>query len=342
MYNLIIDVSNAFHRIVYTIPKIGSPDQPLLEDQEEQEIFIDRCITDIGYILGTFERVDRLIFAMDDYSWRKGLLEAEGQYKKDRDKSKVNYNIFWNCIDKVLEHYEDSFTIKVKGLEADDIMYLLSKKFSEKNEYSIIVSSDSDFYQLLSDKVIIYNPNSRFKKVLTCKEFTYQDNEDSIIDVFESKKDKSIFDIFDVSNISFSKVKPSSFFNKIYGSLDVEEKDSYDEIFLKILNGDDGDNVPSTYSWKSKTGNPVRVTARYSQKVLDDVKVSNKFDISEMVQDENIEFIRSSLSRHTKVHFDSEEFKKNLYRNWKLIYLSHITIPEEYINIFENVYLEIF
>jgi len=109
---------------------------------------------------------------------------------------------------------------------------------------------------------------------------------------------------------------------------------------LKILNGDDGDNVPSSWSWKSKTGNDVRVTPRYSEKVLDDVKKSGKFEISKMV--ENVEIIRKSLEVHIKQSIDSEEYKKNLYRNWKLIYLSHSTIPKEYVDVFESVYFEMF
>lgn len=342
MFNILIDVNNVFSRVLYTIPKYGSDLEPILNNEEELEIFIERCKTDIDFISFNFQGFDRLIFAQDSTSWRKSLLEAEGQYKKQRDHSKVNWENFNKGLLEVFAYFKDSFVVKVKHLEADDIVYLLTEKFVKNGEFVTIVSTDSDFYQLLSDNVVILNPNSRHKKLLTSSGFDYKNKFEKLLKVQESKKVEDPLDIFDMSSVSFASVKPDLFFDKLFERLDVEEKDPYDEIFLKILNGDDGDNVPSCWIWVSNKNKPVRVTPKYSSKVLEDVKSLKYFEISEMTKEENVEFIRQRLEFYTKEKIDLEQFSKNLYRNWKLIYLSHSTIPKEYVELFETSYIENF
>jgi DNA polymerase-1 len=59
-------------------------------------------------------------------------------------------------------------SIRGRGVEADDLIALLVKKFSDTKEMAIL-STDKDFYQLVSDKVWIFNPVS--KKRITMKNF---------------------------------------------------------------------------------------------------------------------------------------------------------------------------
>ncbi|MFQ6082181.1 MAG: DNA polymerase I [Candidatus Aminicenantia bacterium] len=48
--------------------------------------------------------------------------------------------------------------LEMKEYEADDVLGSLAKKASEKNFVSVLVSGDKDFFQLVNDKIIIYNP----------------------------------------------------------------------------------------------------------------------------------------------------------------------------------------
>jgi 5'-3' exonuclease len=57
--------------------------------------------------------------------------------------------------------------IRAKGVEADDIIGLLAAKSAQEGLDVIIVSSDTDFHQLVSDKISCWNPIS---KQMTTKE----------------------------------------------------------------------------------------------------------------------------------------------------------------------------
>ncbi|MCP2605177.1 DNA polymerase I, partial [Candidatus Aminicenantes bacterium AH-873-B07] len=45
-----------------------------------------------------------------------------------------------------------------QNYEADDILGSLAKKASNQNFISILVTGDKDFFQLVNDKIIVYNP----------------------------------------------------------------------------------------------------------------------------------------------------------------------------------------
>ena len=56
------------------------------------------------------------------------------------------------------------------GLEADDIIAKIAQDYADKMDSIVIVSSDEDLFQLLTDNVSMYNP--REKKHYTCEDFT--------------------------------------------------------------------------------------------------------------------------------------------------------------------------
>lgn len=71
---------------------------------------------------------------------------------------------------QIIKEFADTIglaQIQVPGIEADDIMYSLSKEFESQNISSIIVTSDKDMGQALSEKVFILDP---FKDEFITKE----------------------------------------------------------------------------------------------------------------------------------------------------------------------------
>lgn len=89
--------------------------------------------------------------------------------KRDRDASDFNWNEIFQCLNKVKEElktYAPFNVIEVVGAEADDIIAVLSKKFSSRGSSTLIVSSDKDFLQLQKwPRVDQYSPfHKRFLK----------------------------------------------------------------------------------------------------------------------------------------------------------------------------------
>ena len=52
-------------------------------------------------------------------------------------------------------------SVEINGLEADDLIATLCRKALDNGYEVVIVSADKDFYQLLSDKVAMYDPNPK-------------------------------------------------------------------------------------------------------------------------------------------------------------------------------------
>ena len=100
---------------------------------------------------------------------RKNLLP---EYKKDRNLQRItNWDAFDNLedehdskVDPIVRIIQYLKTLPVKTtvidkVEADDIIAVLAEKLVEKyNSTCFIVSSDKDFVQLVTDKIILYRP----------------------------------------------------------------------------------------------------------------------------------------------------------------------------------------
>jgi len=100
---------------------------------------------------------------------RKNLLP---EYKKDRNLQRItNWDAFDNLedehdskVDQIVRIIQYLKTLPVKTtvidkVEADDVIAILAEKLVEKyNSTCFIVSSDKDFVQLVTDKIILYRP----------------------------------------------------------------------------------------------------------------------------------------------------------------------------------------
>jgi len=87
------------------------------------------------------------------------------QYKSSRDHAPIE---LFEQKDLIMEFLDiiKLRQIYVNGIEADDLIYSLAKKFDNDNEDIVIVSSDKDMFQILSLNVNIYDP---FKDELITK-----------------------------------------------------------------------------------------------------------------------------------------------------------------------------
>ena len=109
------------------------------------------------------QKADHVVFCLEGRSWRKDFYEP---YKKNRAVARAALTeaeaeedrLFWEAFDELKTFlYEKSncTVLRHESLEADDLVAGWIQAHP-KNEH-IIVSSDTDFYQLLSNNVKQYN-----------------------------------------------------------------------------------------------------------------------------------------------------------------------------------------
>lgn len=358
--NLIIDSNNIFYsstdltkfakKMSVRIPKT----EKLLASKEAVDLFIEKIDYDITMLLQTLKVYDEIYLVQDSSSWRKKvLINGEYSYKKNR-KSK-NQEIDWEGYEKgvagFLEKNDNIKRFKVDGLEGDDLVYLLNETLLEEDEtnINIIISTDSDFKQLLKPRTLIYNQHWKNPKFVKSPDWDL-----SLIKTFETKNKNSnynldsINDMFDVSFLNI-KNKPKSPYIHISENFTIDVINRWEGICTKLLTGDDKDNVPSIYSWKkpdkivngiTKEGGYIRVTPKYIKKIWETFKERN-IDITPKNMFVNFNLIYEILEDETKQILNKRELMENLKRNYLLLVLSKKNIPEPLTEKYKETYTEL-
>jgi 5'-3' exonuclease len=109
------------------------------------------------------QKADHVVFCLEGRSWRKDFYEP---YKKNRavaraalsEKDQEEDKLFWEAFDDLKTFLSDKTNctlLQHQRLEADDLIAGWIQ--SHPNDEHIIVSSDTDFYQLLAKNVKQYN-----------------------------------------------------------------------------------------------------------------------------------------------------------------------------------------
>ena len=130
-------------------------------------------------------KADHVVFCFEGRSWRKDVYPAYKQNRKEtRDAmtpaEQEADKIFWETFDEFktfVENKSNCTTLQHKELEADDLIAGWIQSHPDDNH--IIVSSDSDFYQMIAENVSQYNGIT--DTLITIKGF-YDDKNTEIID----------------------------------------------------------------------------------------------------------------------------------------------------------------
>ena len=128
---------------------------------------------------------DHVVFCLEGRSWRKDVYEP---YKKNRKvaldkRSPVEQEedtYWWEAYDDLLNFLKEQTNcsaVRSSVAEADDVIALWVE--AHKDSRNIIVSTDSDFYQLISPTVSLYNGMTN--QVITINGF-YDESDNPVID----------------------------------------------------------------------------------------------------------------------------------------------------------------
>lgn len=169
---VLVDTANIIH-ICFSIAK-----QQLKKEKGDDYIFREEDIPffyhiflrKIYNILSAYKDV---IFACEgegSLKWRRSIFPdyKMNRVKRDDDEEYKILKSLFPKIEQLLSLFRCKI-ISVPGAEGDDVIYTLTKKYSELGENVLVISSDGDFSQLLNmfDNVQVYTP--MFKKYMEPK-----------------------------------------------------------------------------------------------------------------------------------------------------------------------------
>ena len=155
MRYLLMDLSNTFFRARHTAHRAQ-------DSWEKVGYTLHITLSSINRVMRRFPS-DHVVFALEGRSWRK---DVYAPYKRNRaearaaltDAQQEEDRMFWETYDHLTEYLRDNTNCSVlrhPTAEADDIIARWIDLHPQDEH--VIVSSDTDFVQLLSERVTQYN-----------------------------------------------------------------------------------------------------------------------------------------------------------------------------------------
>lgn len=152
---LLIDLTNTYFRARHSAHRANTIEEKVAFAIHVTLASINKCWRD--------QRADHVIFCLEGRSWRKDFYKP---YKANRAEARSAYTEvqqeedrqFWEGLDHLKEFFTERTNCTVlrhPELEADDLIAGWIQSHPESQH--VIVSSDTDFYQLLADNVKQYN-----------------------------------------------------------------------------------------------------------------------------------------------------------------------------------------
>ena len=222
MRYVLIDTANMFFRARHTAFRASDP-------WEKVGVALHTTLMSANKVVKRFE-ADHVVFALEGRSWRKDHYKP---YKANRAEARgamteteaEEDKLFWETYDELTKYLStktNCSVIRCATAEADDVIARWIALHPQDDH--TIVSTDSDFVQLVAPNVQLYNG--------------VNDHLFSVDGVRDGKGKSLSFEIKSNSKIKVNKHDPKFVLPKDYQKW---------VLFLKCMRGDPGDNVFSAY-----------------------------------------------------------------------------------------------
>jgi len=317
----------------------------LLGDEKEQAQFLRKlCIDFASEVRKMRPFIDQVVVAVDSKSWRKDLF-PEAEYKGTRTvDTTVNWEGVYNMYDQFREVLAKQGVIvqQTNGAEADDILFAWSTELNNLGKNCIVWTGDRDLIQLVdytqaTDGYTLWYYNTKraliafegFSEVLAEPEVIQENNDDLLFNMASSET---------ISGGIKADIREWAKKNRV----NVEEIQSREFIFKKILTGDRSDNIASVVSYnKTMSNGKVRtysITDKQAEKILNQYqKDFGQFEVEQLFVKESREKMCDAIYRVVS-NSTIESIQANLMQNIQLMLLHVRTIPDP---ILKAIYKEI-
>jgi 5'-3' exonuclease len=269
-----------------------------------------------------------LVSDSKEKSWRKQLTK---NYKSNRKKDN---DIDWSFVYTAYDEFKQSMKSTIKVLEAptiegDDWISFLCDKSNEEGRSAIIVSNDHDIKQIVS-----YGLEPLFINIMTNEMYNKEKlflpkNYQIFVDKVSTLPNDYIFNLNDNSEFLL-------LLNRFLTKYDVNEIDSMESLVIKIISGDQSDNISSVWS-QVKNGKKRGIGAKGAKSIYDNY-LSEFGEVNLLDPDlyENIADLICEKKKLSKTQIES--IVENIQDNVKLIDLRIDNLPEEIVSKMKTVY----
>jgi hypothetical protein len=224
---------------------------------------------------------------------------------------------------------------KIKGAEADDLLYLWSRVLNSRGENFVLISGDRDLLQTVNlDKntdawTIVLDPVNK-RQIISLTE-----------EIFELSKidggEKA--DIFNTNTWSTT----SSVLSKLITRYGMQTVDIESFRTKKILLGDGGDTVPPIMTWPDKKD--PKITRKLTENTLDKILIKYpgimKASWRKISEGEFAQELTTQTEIIKTIKLDKKVVEENMKRNALLVVLDEKFIPQEIQSAFKESTLEI-
>lgn len=342
-HTLMIDGNYFVYSRLYVMPRSKGI---LLGEEKEQAQFLRKlCIDFASEVRKMRPFIDQIVVAVDSKSWRKDLF-PDAEYKGTRTVDEtVNWDAVYNIYDKFREVLAKQGVIvqQTNGAEADDILFAWSTELNSIGKNCIVWTGDRDLIQLVdytqaTDGYTLWYYNTR-RTLIAFEGFSQVLEEPEVIE--EKSNDDLLFNMASDESISGgikSEIREWAKKNRVK----VEEVQSREFIFKKILIGDRSDNINSVVTYNKKMSNgkirTFSITEKQSEKILAQYeKDFGRFEVEQLFVKESRERMCDAIYRVVG-NSTVETIQSNLMQNIQLMLLHVRTIPE---SILKAIYTEI-
>jgi 5'-3' exonuclease len=338
--NLVIDASSIFYRTLFTVGNYETKKgEKLLDNRKSQGVFMRKLATDLSALVRNIDEPSRVVICLDSSSWRKTIDIQDGGYKADRKDKKEESPINWTAFFELTENFakilsQKGYVVsKIPGAEADDLLYFWSRKLNNMGENCVLITGDRDLLQCLGKHkngswTIALDPVLNRKKIsLTQDTLNYTMEENSSADIFNPSSWNTSSDVLD----------------KIVKTHEINIVDTRKLSTMKVVLGDPGDSVPSVVTWRDKK-DPEKIrtmTESNYSKILAAAPELENSTWKDLRDGKFVEEICSVMEGLKKIEVDREQVRKNLQRNCQLVILSTETIPEQIVDGFKSLHVEV-
>lgn len=271
-----------------------------------------------------------LVSDSKEKSWRKGLYEKyKAQRKRDTD-------IDWDFVYTAYAEFKASFTSKnikileTGGIEGDDWISFVLQTTNKEGYSNIVISNDHDIKQLLKFDInegwinMMSNEIFNKTKLFMPKNFT----------VFINRLKKvNNDDIFCLNNNAQFLTLLTNFIERC----EVVEIDPIESLLVKMICGDESDNIESAFTTYSSSGKKRGIGDKGAVAIIE--KYIQEFGEPNLDDPDLVANIADLIIEKRKVPIsNSEKIIDNINLNKKLIDLRLSNLPESVITKLKDKY----
>lgn len=312
LLNLIIDGNYLLHRHVYTLHK--------------NNLLFGGLEKSLDFTISNYRKwypFANVYFVSDSRkkSWRSKL---NVEYKAKRKK---NTDIDWQFVYSTYNDFKSSLSQKnvklfeLDHIEGDDWMSFITNETNKIGQSNLIISNDYDIKQLISFNLDKLTINFMTNEVFNKQKYFLPKNYKIFLDSISKNLSQSIFDINDDNEFLH-------FIKSVEEKFEIVQIDSLYSLLLKVISGDNSDNIHSVYINSTASGKRRGVGVKSAESILEKYKV--EFGDPSLTDPDLFDNIADLICEKKKLNRTSlNSISENIKKNMQIISLDTASMPRE-------------